>query len=79
MPTDRQHEEENTRFQLGVIVGALQELPHRMDRFEASVNNDEVDTRARKAWDASERGEAVLLQRRIREGVCEYLAIPVER
>ena len=40
MPTDRQQEEENTRFQLGVIVGALQELPHRMDRFEASVNND---------------------------------------
>ena len=43
------------------------------------LNNDEVDTCARKAWDASERGEAVLLQRRIREGVCEYLAIPVER
>jgi len=43
------------------------------------LNNDELDERARKAWDAAERGEAVLVQRRVSEGVCEYLAIPVER
>jgi hypothetical protein len=37
-----------------------------------------VDDRARKAWSLHECGSAVLLQRRVREGVCEYIAIPVE-
>ena len=37
-----------------------------------------VDERARNAWMLAERGEVVLLQRRIREGVCEYLAVLVE-
>ena len=43
------------------------------------LTNPVVEERARNAWLLAERGEAVLVQRRIREGVCEYLAIPVER
>jgi hypothetical protein len=39
----------------------------------------EVDKRAKNAWEASENGAAILLQRRVRPGVCEYLAIPVDR
>ena len=36
-----------------------------------------ADERARKAWDAQERGECVLFQRRVEDGVCEYFAAPV--
>ena len=38
----------------------------------------ELDHRARRAWEAQERGECVLIQRRVEDGVCEYLAVPVE-
>jgi hypothetical protein len=41
------------------------------------LNNPVVDERARKAWDAYERGECVLLQRRVSPGFCEYFAIPI--
>ena len=39
----------------------------------------EVDAAANNAWKLQTRGKVVLVQRRVKPGVCEYLAIPVEQ
>ena len=37
-----------------------------------------VEARAVRVWALTEEGKVVLLQRRISEGVCDYIAVSVE-
>lgn len=37
---------EDTRFKLGRIIGSLEALPDRMDRFESSVSSDLAEIKA---------------------------------
>jgi hypothetical protein len=42
-----------------------------------TVKNEEVDALAREAWRAHKDDRAVLLQRRVRRGVCDYIAVKI--